>query len=137
MPCPLLISQALLHIPFTHYFPITGFYSYASYNLIYRCSSNSYKKEIIALIGMVGAYAIPFLIGTQSDNYTLLLSYIAIINIGILFICFFNQWENYDLFIFWIYLVYLSFLVWDISSSPTEFSLALFFSIVFFITFQS
>ena len=46
----------------------------------------NYNKRIIALIGFVGAYAVPFLLSEDSGNMAVLFSYMAIINIGILVI---------------------------------------------------
>lgn len=97
----------------------------------------AYKREIIAQVGLVGAYAIPFLIGGQSDNYLILMSYIAIINIGILVLSFYRNWKSLTFSSFgFTWLIYL-FSLWDVSSKAEEFGLALSFSIVFFTTFYS
>lgn len=54
----------------------------------------SYNREIIALIGLVGAYVIPFLLGDNDNNHPwVLLSYIAIINIGVLIISVKKYWR--------------------------------------------
>lgn len=42
-----------------------------------------FDKEVIAVIGLVGAYAIPNMIRTDNENYRLLFSYIILINSGI------------------------------------------------------
>jgi len=52
-----------------------------------------YNREGLAVIGLVGAYAIPFLIGGDPENYTFLFTYIAIINFGILLVAIKKYWQ--------------------------------------------
>ncbi len=52
-----------------------------------------YRKQIIAHVGMVGAYAIPFLLSDGSGNANVLFSYILIINCGILVVAFKQYWK--------------------------------------------
>jgi len=53
-----------------------------------------YNHEEIALLGLVGAYAIPFLISKNSDKPELLFLYITIINIGIIYLGIKRPWKN-------------------------------------------
>lgn len=53
----------------------------------------NYNKQVIAHIGLVGAYAVPFLLSDGSGRVLILFSYIAIINIGILIIAFKKYWK--------------------------------------------
>ncbi|MGO4919763.1 DUF2339 domain-containing protein [Maribacter spongiicola] len=98
----------------------------------------NYNKQIIAHIGLVGAYAVPFLLSNDSGNVTALFSYIALINIGLLVISFKKYWKAlyYVAFAF-TWLIYGSWYV--LSSSNEDFTigftfLALFFSL-FYATF--
>src|SRR5665647_495761 len=52
-----------------------------------------YNRQVIAHIGLVGAYAVPFLLSEGSGNVVILFSYTAIINIGILVISFKKYWK--------------------------------------------
>ena len=52
-----------------------------------------YNRKIIALLGQVGAYAIPFLLSTGNENLPLLYGYLSIINIGLLFLSFKRDWK--------------------------------------------
>lgn len=52
-----------------------------------------YNKQVIAHISLVGAYAVPFLLSDGSGKVAILFSYMAIINIGILFIAFKKYWK--------------------------------------------
>lgn len=54
----------------------------------------NYNKQIIAHIGLVGAYAVPFLLSEDTGNAVILFSYMAIINIGILIISFKKYWKS-------------------------------------------
>ncbi|MEI6898787.1 MAG: DUF2339 domain-containing protein [Bacteroidota bacterium] len=61
-----------------------------------------YDRQVIAHIGMVGAYAVPFLLSDGSGNVKFLFSYMVIINCGILVIAFRKSWK---------YLYYAAFLL--------------------------
>ena len=97
----------------------------------------SYNKQIIAHIGLVGAYAIPFLLSNDSGNVTVLFSYITIINIGVLAISFKKYWKPlyYSAFIF-TWLIYGVFIA---SSYKAEehFPIALLFNAIFFALFYT
>lgn len=73
----------------------------------------SYNKQVIAHIGLVGAYAVPFLLSDGSGNEVIMFTYISIINTGILIIAWKKFWQllNYISFGFtWlIYAVWLFF----------------------------
>lgn len=94
-----------------------------------------YDRQVIAHIGLVGAYAVPFLLSEGPNNIVVLFSYTAIINIGILVIAFKKYWKplNYSSFIF----TWLIFMFWFISDYiPGEhLGLACTFLSVFFVTF--
>jgi len=82
--------------------------SYAFYNLIPQTiaftlmviftiftviASIKYDKQVIAHIGLIGAYAVPFLLSENSGKVVILFSYMSIINIGILVISFKRNWK--------------------------------------------
>jgi hypothetical protein len=95
----------------------------------------TYNKQVIAHIGLVGAYAVPFLLSDKSGNVVALFSYIAIINIGILVIAYKKYWKPlyYSSFI----LTWLIFLTWYITGYKTaeHFAMSLVFISLFFTTF--
>ncbi len=95
----------------------------------------SYNKSVIAHLGLVGAYAIPFLLSDGSGKVQILFSYVAIVNVGILVVAFKKYWKSLyysSFFLTWI--IYLTWYFFDYSSSE-HFWLAIAFSFVFFITF--
>lgn len=95
----------------------------------------NYNKQIIAHIGLVGAYAVPFLLSNDSGNVTVLFSYIAIINIGVLVISFKKYWKPlyYSAFIF-TWLIYGTFAAFSYQSEK-HFQIALIFICIFFALF--
>ena len=98
-------------------------------------ASINYDKQVIAHIGLVGAYAVPFLLSSGSGNITTLFSYIAIINIGILAIAFKKYWKTlYYSATSLTWLIYSAWFTQDYTMSEF-FGSALLFSSIFFATF--
>ena len=52
-----------------------------------------YNRQEIAVLGLFGAYAIPFLISNNSDRADLFFTYIAVINSAIVFLAFKRRWK--------------------------------------------
>ncbi|WP_062061128.1 DUF2339 domain-containing protein [Aquimarina longa] len=94
-----------------------------------------YNKQIIAHIGLVGAYAVPFLLSDGSGNVKILFSYMTIINIGILSIAIKKYWK--PLYFVSFFLTWIIFLSWYVFEHNTEehFILGFTFLSVFFILF--
>jgi len=93
-----------------------------------------YNKQIIAHIGLVGAYAIPFLLSDGSGKVLVLFSYIAIINVGILVLSFKKHWKPlFYLSFAFTWIIYLSWLTLDGKQAYLNLSLA--FAAIFFLTF--
>ena len=94
-----------------------------------------YNRVIIAHLGLVGAYAIPFLLSDNTGRYEILFSYIAIINIGILILSFRKYWKSlfYAAYIVtWIiYLAWIAFTYYY----KLHFELAAVFLCIYFLTF--
>ncbi|MFC2147758.1 DUF2339 domain-containing protein [Bacteroidota bacterium] len=95
----------------------------------------NYNKQIIAHIGLVGAYAVPFLLGDDAENIAVLFSYMSIINGGILVLAFKKYWKG--LYFSSFVLTWLIFASWYASEYQTEehFVVALCFLSLFFIIF--
>ena len=98
-------------------------------------SALMYKQQVIAIIGLVGAYAVPFLLSTGSGNVLVLFSYMLLVNIGILYIAFKQDWKllYYLAYVF----TWLIFVSWfsDAYEYEKHFTLALAFAFVFYILF--
>lgn len=96
-----LISGGMAIMYFVTYF------AYSAYGLIPQISAFAlmvlftlftvaaalfYNRQVIAHIGLVGAYAVPFLLSTESGNYLVLFAYMSLINLGILAISVKKYW---------------------------------------------
>lgn len=95
----------------------------------------NYNKQVIAHIGLVGAYAVPFLLSEGSGKVAILFSYMAIINAGILVIAFRKYWK--PLYYVSFGLTWLMYFLWYASNYQTNehVTLALTFLSIFFTTF--
>jgi len=94
-----------------------------------------YNRQVIAHIGLVGAYAVPFLLSEETSNVAVLFSYTSIINIGILVIAFKKYWK--PLYFASFGLTWFMYILWYASEYQTNeyFTLALIFVSIFFATF--
>ncbi len=52
-----------------------------------------YDRQVIAIIGLIGAYAVPFLLSNNAGNPIVLFSYVAIVNIGIAAVAALRYWR--------------------------------------------
>src|SRR5665647_533055 len=95
----------------------------------------NYNKQVIAHIGLVGAYAVPFLLSDGSGKVLILFSYMALINIGILSIAFKKHWKPLNFSAFG--LTWLIFISWYVPNYMVSehYALSLVFVSVFFATF--
>lgn len=124
--------------------------SYADYDLIPRFlafalmvlftaftvyASLQYNMKVIAVIGLVGAYAVPFMLSDGSGQVAILFSYMTIINTGILVLSFKKDWKILYYTAFG--LTWLIFLSWFVDRFDVDdhLWLSLTFSTIFFITF--
>jgi len=95
-----------------------------------------YDRQVIAIIGLAGAYAIPFLIGGDPEGYIFLFYYMAIINSGILIISIKKYWK----LLFYIafiatWMIYLTWWANTDFSYDKPFRYSIMFSGIFFLLF--
>ena len=97
----------------------------------------SYDRQVIAIIGLVGAYAVPFLLSTGSGDMATLYSYMAMINAGILAVAVFRYWKPVFYAAFAMtWLIYIGWYAADYQQA-IDFSLALTFLTVFYAIFYT
>ncbi|MFY8021055.1 MAG: DUF2339 domain-containing protein [Bacteroidia bacterium] len=98
-------------------------------------ASLTYNLQLIAHIGLIGAYAVPFLLSNGSGKVAILFSYMAIINLGILFIAYKRFWKLlYHVAFVLTWLIYASWFVFSYQQENHQW-LALGFASLYFITF--
>ncbi|WP_456314997.1 DUF2339 domain-containing protein [Pseudomonas shirazensis] len=98
--------------------------------------SLSYNRIELAVLSLIGGFAVPFMVSTGEGNYVVLFSYISILNIGILAIAYYKKWNlvNVLAYIFTI-LLYGGWLFKDISSSKPHYIGAFTFGFAFYFIF--
>jgi uncharacterized membrane protein len=98
-------------------------------------ASLQYDQKVIAIIGLVGAYGVPFLLSDGSGKVIILFSYITIVNFGILSLAFRKAWK--PLYFIAFGLTWLIFALWYWGQFTVDQHLwtSLGFSAIFFITF--
>ncbi len=62
--------------------------------------SVSYDRKELAVLSLIGGFAVPFMVSTGEGNYKILFTYIAILNIGMLMIAYFKKWNLVTLLAF-------------------------------------
>jgi len=95
----------------------------------------AYNRQIIAHIGLVGAYAVPFLLSPESGKPEILFGYMTIINFGILAIAYKRYWK--PLYYFSFALTWIIFSFWYVNDYEVKLHLhiALIFLSAFFTLF--
>lgn len=63
---------------------ITAFSAFVSIN---------YNRQELAVLSLIGGFAVPFMVSTGQGNYAVLFTYIAILNVGILAIAYYKKWN--------------------------------------------
>jgi hypothetical protein len=141
-----LVSGAMSILYFITYFAysyydlmpqLLAFVLMAIFTVFTVVAAINYDKQVIAHIGLVGAYAVPFLLSDGSGRVVVLFSYMAIINIGILLIAFRKNWR--PLYFSAFILTWLIYFVWYMDDYNTllHFGSALIFLSIFFTIFYS
>ncbi len=95
----------------------------------------NYNQQVIALVGLVGAYGVPFLLGDGTGNIVTMFVYMTILNIGILIVAFQKYWKGVHRAAFLMtWFIYAAWFFFD-GKRAVDFSVALPFAAIFFITF--
>ncbi|MCE3296959.1 MAG: hypothetical protein K0R65_2673 [Crocinitomicaceae bacterium] len=136
----LAIFYFLTYISFSfyHFFPLQlTFLLMVLFTVGTVFAAVKYDRQIIAHLGFVGAYGIPFLLSDGSGKILFFFSYVAIINIGILAVSYFKNWKSLIYSAFG--LTWAIFFAWYASAYKAEihFSAALFFLSLFFLVFYA
>lgn len=94
-----------------------------------------YDEEIIGIIGLVGAYAVPILLSKGGGKVEILFTYIIIINIGVMVLAFRKAWDRMSIVAF--LNTWLVFIAWygDAYEVNLHFNSAILFLIASFVIF--
>lgn len=96
-----------------------------------------YNRQVIAHIGLVGSYAVPFLLSDGSGKVVVLFSYMLLVNAGILAIAFMRNWK--PLYYVAFGCTWMIYGLWAIEEydQSRHYSLALIFGALFFLLFYA
>ncbi len=98
-------------------------------------SATIYNRQIIGVLGLAGAYGVPFLLSDNSGRVLILFSYMTLINAGILFLAFKKYWRVLNWVAFTLSWIIFSAWFFDKYDPEKHFAVAAMFSAVFFLMF--
>ncbi|WP_051230765.1 DUF2339 domain-containing protein [Epilithonimonas caeni] len=99
--------------------------------------SVSYDRKELAVLALIGGFAVPFMVSTGEGNYKVLFTYIAVLNIGMLMIAYFKKWNLVTLLAFiFSCLLYSAWFGKGFYDDQLPCRGALFFATIFYIIFS-
>ncbi|MFK7784088.1 MAG: DUF2339 domain-containing protein [Crocinitomicaceae bacterium] len=97
-----------------------------------------YDKQVIAIVGLVGAYAVPFLLQDNTGTTFALFVYMTIINAGILFLAFRKNWQPVFAVSFGLtWFIFLAMSLRAVFWKESDYETLFLFSIVFYVMFYA
>ncbi|WP_291287698.1 DUF2339 domain-containing protein, partial [Flavobacterium sp.] len=98
--------------------------------------SLSYDRIELAVLSLIGGFAVPFMVSTGAGNYVVLFTYIAILNIGILAIASYKKWNLVNIlsYIFTVLLL-AAWLSKDLKSDQPHYAGGFLFAFLFYFIF--
>ena len=98
--------------------------------------SLSYDRKELAVLSLIGGFAVPFMVSTGQGNYVVLFTYILILNIGILALAYHKKWTiiNIMSYVFTV-ILYGAWLHKDLDEKTPHYLGALVFGFAFYLVF--
>ncbi|HRA74280.1 MAG TPA: DUF2339 domain-containing protein, partial [Flavobacterium sp.] len=98
--------------------------------------SLSYNRKELAILSLIGGFAVPFMVSTGQENYVVLFTYILILNIGILALAYYKKWGIINIlsYIFTV-ILYGAWLFKDLDEKVPHYLGALLFGFAFYLVF--
>lgn len=107
---------------------ITAFSAFVSVN---------YNRQELAVLSLIGGFAVPFMLSTGQGNYAVLFTYIAILNLGILAIAYFKKWNIVTILSFvFTTILFLTWSVTEIANNKLPHQGAFVFATLFYFIFS-
>lgn len=100
--------------------------------------SLAYDRQELAVMSVIGGFAVPFMVSTGQGNYHVLLTYISLLNLGMLTISYFKRWfiVNFTAFILTTVIV-AGWYITLAAPSPTILAHALCYSTLLYLIFTA
>ena len=123
---------------FYHLYPVAlTFLLMFAFTVFTVLASLYYNNVFIALLGLVGAYALPYLLGDDPERIGILFAYNALVNIGILALAISRNWKLLNLAsFFWTWLIFITWYL-EYFEPNQYFGLAVGFLTLFFSIFYA
>jgi uncharacterized membrane protein len=98
--------------------------------------SLSYNRKELAVLSLIGGFAVPFMVSTGQGNYVVLFTYILILNIGILALAYHKKWGIINIlsYVFTV-ILYGAWLFKDLNEKTPHYLGALVFGFAFYLVF--
>lgn len=98
--------------------------------------SLSYNRKELAVLSLIGGFAVPFMVSTGQGNYVVLFTYILILNVGILALAYHKKWGIINIlsYVFTI-ILYGAWLYKDLEEKNPHYLGALGFGFAFYFVF--
>lgn len=124
---------------FYHLFPkMAAFGIMLLFTVITSLAAIRYDKQIIAVVGLVGAYAVPFLLSDGTGATSSLFIYMTIINAGILFLAFKKNWQPvFSVAFGCTWLIFFVICARAFTSHPVDYKTLLLFGSIFYALFYA
>ncbi|RZJ67043.1 MAG: DUF2339 domain-containing protein [Flavobacterium sp.] len=98
--------------------------------------SLSYNRMELAILSLIGGFAVPFMVSTGEGNYVVLFTYILILDIGILAMAYHRKWLPVNIIAFaFTMLLFAGWLKGDLIIEKPHYAGALGFAFAFYLTF--
>lgn len=117
---------------------LTAFGLMVVFTIVTSVAAVWYNNQIIAIIGLIGAYAVPFLLSDGTGKVLHLFVYVTIINVGILYLAFRKTWDSiyimafsctwFIFFVLWLNGIF-NHAKWDV---PSQFGFLCVFYVLFY-----
>ncbi len=141
-----LLSGGVSTLYFTTYFAydfyallphILAFVIMVAITLFTVYAATQYNQQVIGVIGLVGAYAVPLLLSQGSGRVAILFTYMGMINIGVAAVSYYKKWAWMNIIAFFVtWIVVVSWFA--LSYQPAlHLTTALGFSALFFLIFYA
>ena len=89
----ILYFAAYAALQIYHLLPQTSSFLVMVFITVLACAAAIvYETQTLAILGLIGGFGTPVLLSTGQDNYTVLFSYMMLLNLGILGISFKKRW---------------------------------------------
>lgn len=125
------------HAYYGYFDQITAFAVMVILTAVTVFTALKYNQELIAILGMVGAYGVPFLLDDGSGRVHIMFTYMAIINAGVLVIAFKKYWRGLYYSAFGLtWLIFGSWFLMEYESHQ-HFALAVAFLSIYYVTFYT